>query len=104
MAGKRARTAPQILWPNRRRQKTAYRVKNYLPPAASINKHSGERNQAMNEVTKIHIGRQAYTKSLAAQRELRHYLDAIAKEVDDSDVSDEIELRMAELLTERGVK
>lgn len=57
----------------------------------------------MNEVTKIHLGRQAFTISVAAQKELRAYLDAIAKQVDDADVTDEVELRMAELLTERGI-
>ena len=57
----------------------------------------------MNEVTKIHLGRQAFTISVAAQKELRAYLDAITKQVDDADVADEVELRMAELLSERGV-
>lgn len=57
----------------------------------------------MNEVTKVHLGRQAFTISVAAQKELRAYLDAIAKQVDDTDVVEEVELRMAELLGERGV-
>lgn len=57
----------------------------------------------MNEVTKVHLGRQAFTISVAAQKELRAYLDAIAKQVDDAGVADEVELRMAELLSERGV-
>lgn len=57
----------------------------------------------MNEVTNIHLGRQAFTISVDAQRELRAYLDAIAKQVDDAGVSEEVELRMAELLAERGV-
>lgn len=57
----------------------------------------------MNEVTKIHLGRQAFTIAVDAQKELRAYLDAITKQVDDAGVNDEIELRMAELLVERGV-
>jgi phage shock protein PspC (stress-responsive transcriptional regulator)/anti-sigma28 factor (negative regulator of flagellin synthesis) len=57
----------------------------------------------MNEVTQIHLGRQAFTVSAAAHKELRTYLDAITKQVDDTDVVDEVELRMAELLNERGV-
>lgn len=57
----------------------------------------------MNEVTKIHLGRQAFTISLSAQKELRSYLSAISKQVSDNEVTDEIELRMAELLTERGI-
>lgn len=57
----------------------------------------------MNEVTQIHLGRQAFTISVAAHRELRTYLDAISKQVGDADVTDEVELRMAELLIEHGV-
>ncbi len=57
----------------------------------------------MNEVTKIHLGRQAFSISIEAQRQLRGYIDEIKKEVDDKDVVDEVELRMAELLAERGV-
>src|SRR6266404_410644 len=58
----------------------------------------------MNEVTKIHLGRQAFTISAAAHKALRSYLDAIEKQVGDKDVVEEVELRMAELLTERGIK
>lgn len=57
----------------------------------------------MNEVTKIHLGRQAFTISIAAQKELRAYLDAIEKQVGDKEVVEEVELRMAELLAERGI-
>jgi phage shock protein PspC (stress-responsive transcriptional regulator) len=57
----------------------------------------------MNEVTKIHLGRQAFTISVDAHHELRSYLDAIKKQVDDKDVVEEIELRMAELLIEHGI-
>src|SRR4051812_22489220 len=57
----------------------------------------------MNEVTKIHLGRQAFSISVAAHKALRAYLDAIEKQVGDKDVVDEVELRMAELLAEHGV-
>ena len=57
----------------------------------------------MNEVTKIHLGRQAFTISVDAHRELKNYLNAIEKQVDDKEVVSEIELRMAELLTEHGI-
>ncbi len=57
----------------------------------------------MNEVTKIHLGRTAFTISVDAHRELRSYLDAIKLRVHDEDVINEVELRMAELLAERGV-
>ncbi|MGD0284159.1 MAG: PspC domain-containing protein [Candidatus Saccharimonadales bacterium] len=57
----------------------------------------------MNEITKIHLGRQAFTVSIDAHVELKNYLEAINKEVNDKEVLQEIELRMAELLIERGV-
>lgn len=57
----------------------------------------------MNEVTQVHLGRQAFTISTSAHKELRDYLAAIKDEVKDSDVVDEVELRMAELLTTRGI-
>jgi phage shock protein PspC (stress-responsive transcriptional regulator) len=57
----------------------------------------------MNEVTKIHLSRQAFTISSDAYHELRTYIDAISRHVKDADVMDEIELRMTELLTEKGI-
>jgi phage shock protein PspC (stress-responsive transcriptional regulator) len=57
----------------------------------------------MNEVTKVHLGRQAFTISVDAHHELKTYLEAINKQVGDKDVLEEIELRMAELLAEHGI-
>jgi len=57
----------------------------------------------MNEVTQVHLGRQAFTISASAHTQLRSYLAAIKGEVKDADVVDEVELRMAELLTTRGI-
>ena len=57
----------------------------------------------MNEVTNIHLGRQAFTISIDAHHKLKSYLEAIEKQVEDKDVMEEIELRMAELLTEHGI-
>lgn len=59
----------------------------------------------MNEVTQIHLDRQSFTISVEAHRALRAYLADIEKQVGSksADVSREVELRMAELLTERGV-
>ena len=56
----------------------------------------------MNEVTQIHLGRQSYTIAADAHTALRTYLNAIREEAG-AGVADEVELRMAELLTERGV-
>lgn len=58
----------------------------------------------MNEITKIHLGRQAFIISVDAHKALKEYLRAITKHMGDSDeVVEEIELRMAELLSERGI-
>src|ERR1700729_632294 len=57
----------------------------------------------MNEVNKVHLGRQAFTISVEAHKELKAYLDAIKKQVGDKSVVDEVELRMAELLAEHGI-
>jgi phage shock protein PspC (stress-responsive transcriptional regulator) len=57
----------------------------------------------MNEVSKIHLGRQAFTISADAHKDLRLYLDAIKKEVQDESVAQEVELRIAELLAEHGI-
>jgi phage shock protein PspC (stress-responsive transcriptional regulator) len=56
----------------------------------------------MNEITNIHLGRQPFTIAVDAHRALRAYLHAIGEHVG-KDVLEEIELRMAELLAERGI-
>lgn len=56
----------------------------------------------MNEVTKVHLSRNAFTISVDAKHVLQDYLDAIEKHVD-SEVLSEIEARMAELLIEREI-
>lgn len=57
----------------------------------------------MNEVTKINLGRQVFTIAADAQHDLKDYLEDIKKQVSDKDVVDEVEIRMAELLVERGI-
>lgn len=59
----------------------------------------------MNEVTKIHLGRQPFTISVEAYKLLKEYLDAIKHRVGSkgADVVEEVELRIVELLAERGV-
>lgn len=57
----------------------------------------------MNEVTKIHLGRQPFTISVDAYKELQDYLHSIRHQAGSKDVVDEVELRMAELLVEHGV-
>ncbi|HSX15387.1 MAG TPA: PspC domain-containing protein [Candidatus Saccharimonadales bacterium] len=58
----------------------------------------------MNEITKIHLGRQAFTIAVDAHKQLRDYLAAVKRHSHgNEDVVEEVEMRMAELLTERGV-
>ena len=58
----------------------------------------------MNEITKIHLGRQAFTISVDAYKLLRDYLQAIGRHAGGKEVVEEVELRMAELLAERSIK
>jgi len=59
----------------------------------------------MNEITKIHLGRQPFVISVDAHKMLQDYLHDIKRQVGakSDDVLEEVELRMAELLTERGI-
>lgn len=57
----------------------------------------------MNEITQIHLGRQAFTIAVDAQKLLRDYLAAVKKHAGSDEVAEEVEMRMAELLTERGI-
>jgi phage shock protein PspC (stress-responsive transcriptional regulator) len=60
----------------------------------------------MNEITKIHLGRLPFTISVEAHKALQAYLTAIKHQAGakNQEVLKEIETRMAELLTERGIK
>jgi phage shock protein PspC (stress-responsive transcriptional regulator) len=57
----------------------------------------------MNEVTRIHLGREPFTIAVEAHKSLKAYLADIEKKVHDKEVLSEVELRMSELLLERGV-
>jgi phage shock protein PspC (stress-responsive transcriptional regulator) len=57
----------------------------------------------MNEVSRIHLGRQPFTIAADAHSDLKAYLSAIKKKAQDEEVMNEVELRMSELLLERGV-
>jgi len=57
----------------------------------------------MNEITHIHLGREQFTIAVDAHHALRTYIGEIKKQVDSKDVVEEVELRMAELLAERGI-
>ncbi len=59
----------------------------------------------MNEITHIHLGRQSFTIAVDAHKALRQYIDDIKHQLGSKsdEVIKEIEIRMAELLTEHGV-
>lgn len=59
----------------------------------------------MNEIKRIHLGRQPFEIAIDAHKLLQAYLHDIKAAVGDShkEVLEEVELRMAELLLERGI-
>jgi len=58
----------------------------------------------MNEVTRIHLGRTTYEIDVEAKKDLEKYIMAIKKSLDDAEIMDDIELRMTEILIDRGVE
>lgn len=58
----------------------------------------------MNEVKKVHLGRQVFVISVGAHTKLKVYLRDIEAESASKSVAEEVELRMAELLAERGIR
>lgn len=59
----------------------------------------------MNEITKIHLGRQPFVVAVDAYKHLQEYLLEIKKQAgkNGESVVEEVEARMAELLAERGI-
>lgn len=58
----------------------------------------------MKEVTRIHIAATSYDIELEAKKELEKYLNALEKYSHDDDLVEDVEIRMTEILAERGVK
>ncbi|MCL2869570.1 PspC domain-containing protein [Candidatus Saccharibacteria bacterium] len=58
----------------------------------------------MNEVTRIHLARVAYDIDATAQKELEKYITAVKKSLgSEAEAMEDIEIRMTEILAERGV-
>jgi phage shock protein PspC (stress-responsive transcriptional regulator) len=58
----------------------------------------------MNEVSRIHLARVSYEIDIAAKKELESYLNAIKRSLGkETDAMEDIEIRMTEILAERGV-
>lgn len=58
----------------------------------------------MNEITRIHIAKVAYDIELTAKKQLEKYIKSLDAYTQDKEVLDDIEIRVTELLAERGVK
>lgn len=58
----------------------------------------------MNEITRIHIAKTAYDIEIAAKKQLEKYIKSLETYTQDQEVLVDIEIRMTELLAERGVK
>lgn len=57
----------------------------------------------MNEITRIHIAKTAYDIEIAAKKQLEKYIKSLETYTQDADVLADIEIRITELLGERGV-
>ncbi len=57
----------------------------------------------MNEITRIHIAKTAYDIEIAAKKQLEKYIKSLETYTQDADVLTDIEIRITELLAERGV-
>lgn len=57
----------------------------------------------MKEITRIHIAKVAYDIELNAKKELENYIAALERYAGDKELLDDIEIRITELLSERGV-
>lgn len=57
----------------------------------------------MKEITRIHLAKVAYDIELDAKKDVQAYIHALERYADDPDLLGDIEIRMTELLAERGV-
>ncbi len=57
----------------------------------------------MKEITRIHLAKIAYDIELDAKKEIQKYIAALERYADDSELLGDIEIRITELLAERGV-
>lgn len=57
----------------------------------------------MNEITRIHLAKTSYDIEVSAKKQLDKYIHSLEQYTNDTDVLADIEIRMTELLAERGV-
>jgi phage shock protein PspC (stress-responsive transcriptional regulator) len=58
----------------------------------------------MKEITRIHIAKMSYDIEIEAKKELEAYLKALETSSGDTDIMNDIEIRITEILAERGVQ
>jgi phage shock protein PspC (stress-responsive transcriptional regulator) len=58
----------------------------------------------MKEVTRIHIAKVSYEIEIGAKKELESYLKALENYSGDADILTDVEIRITEILEERGIK
>lgn len=58
----------------------------------------------MNEITRIHIAKTSYDIEVTAKKQLEKYLHSLKVYTQDEEVLQDIEIRIVELLADRGVK
>lgn len=58
----------------------------------------------MKEITRIHIAKISYDIEIKAKKELEAYLKTLEAYSNDTDIIDDVELRITEILAERGVQ
>lgn len=57
----------------------------------------------MKEITRIHLAKVAYDIELDAKKDIQAYITALERYADDAELLSDIEIRITELLAERGV-
>lgn len=57
----------------------------------------------MKEITRIHLAKVAYDIEVDAKKDIQKYITALERYADDAELLDDIEIRITELLAERGV-
>jgi len=58
----------------------------------------------MKEITRIHIAKVAYDVELAAKKDLEAYLKTLEEYSNDTEIIEDIEIRITEILAERSIK
>src|SRR5690349_11568976 len=58
----------------------------------------------MKEITRIHIAKVSYDVELVAKKDLESYLKTLEAYSNDTEIIEDIEIRITEILAERGIK